>query len=83
MDIAHVTPERFSRAWLLRLRYRDQPRISFTDLTSFVVMRELDLRRRLRASKRSYGTPQMASTRSRGFTGRSVSGKSTEGLTAR
>jgi predicted nucleic acid-binding protein len=44
VDIEHVTPERFSRAWRLRLRYRDKPRISFTDLTSFVVMRELDLR---------------------------------------
>jgi predicted nucleic acid-binding protein len=44
VDIEHVTPERFSRAWRLRLRYRDKPRISFTDLTSFVVMRELGLR---------------------------------------
>jgi predicted nucleic acid-binding protein len=43
VDIEHVTPERFSRAWRLRLRYRDKPRISFTDLTSFVVMRELEL----------------------------------------
>jgi len=45
LDIEHVTPERFSDAWLLRLRYRDKPRISFTDLTSFVVMRELGLQR--------------------------------------
>jgi predicted nucleic acid-binding protein len=44
LDIEHVTPERFSGAWRLRLRYRDQPRISFTDFTSFVVMRELGLR---------------------------------------
>ena len=43
LDIEHVTPERFSRAWRLRLRYHDKPRISFTDLTSFVVMRELGL----------------------------------------
>ncbi len=43
VDIEHVTPERFSDAWRLRLRYRDKPRISFTDLTSFVVMRELGL----------------------------------------
>ena len=44
LDIEHVTPERFSRAWRLRLRYREKPRISFTDLTSFVIMRELGLR---------------------------------------
>lgn len=43
LDIEHVTPERFHRAIRLRLRYRDKPRISFTDLTSFVVMRELAL----------------------------------------
>jgi uncharacterized protein len=43
VDIEHVTPERFSSAWRLRLRYHDKPRISFTDLTSFVVMRELRL----------------------------------------
>lgn len=43
LDIEHVTPERFHRAFRLRLRYHDKPRISFTDLTSFVVMRELGL----------------------------------------
>jgi predicted nucleic acid-binding protein len=45
LDIEHVTPERFTQAWKLRLRYRDKPRFSFTDLTSLVVMRELGLRR--------------------------------------
>jgi predicted nucleic acid-binding protein len=49
LDIEHVTPERFIRAWRLRLRYRDKPRISFTDLTSFVVMREVGLREALTA----------------------------------
>lgn len=49
LDIEHVTPDRFARAWRLRLRYRDKPGISFTDLTSFVVMRELGLRRALTA----------------------------------
>lgn len=44
LDIEHVTPERFSRAWRLRVRYHDKPRISFTDLTSFAVMQELKLR---------------------------------------
>jgi len=45
LDIEHVTPERFRDSWSLRLRYRDKPRISSTDLTSFVVMRELGLTR--------------------------------------
>jgi predicted nucleic acid-binding protein len=40
-----ITPARFEKAFELRLRYRDKPRISFTDLTSFVVMQELGLRR--------------------------------------
>jgi len=43
VNIERVTPERFQSAWQLRLRYRDKPRISFTDLTSFVVMREMSL----------------------------------------
>jgi uncharacterized protein len=45
LDIEHVTPERFTQAWKLRLRYRDKPKFSFTDLTSLTVMRELGLRR--------------------------------------
>ena len=43
LDIEHITPNRFANAWRLRLRYRDKPRISFTDMTSFVVMQELGL----------------------------------------
>lgn len=39
-----VSPERFQSAWKLRLRYEDKPRISFTDLTSFVVMLEKGVR---------------------------------------
>lgn len=49
VNIEHITPERFSSAWRLRLRYRDKNRISFTDFTSFVVMRELGLQRVLTA----------------------------------
>lgn len=45
VDIEHITPERFINAWRLRRRYKDQPRISFTDLTSFTIMHELGLRR--------------------------------------
>jgi uncharacterized protein len=43
LGIERVTEERFQAAWRLRLRYRDKPRISFTDLTSFVVMKETGL----------------------------------------
>jgi uncharacterized protein len=41
VKIEPVTPERFRAAWQLRPRYRDKPRISFTDLTSFIVMKEM------------------------------------------
>lgn len=47
LRIEPITPERFEKAYGLRLRYRDKPRISFTDLTSFAVMRELGVRRAL------------------------------------
>ncbi len=35
-----ITPERFEQAKRLRLKFQDKPRISFTDLTSMVVMSE-------------------------------------------
>jgi len=35
-----ITPERFNKAKELRLKYQDKPMISFTDLTSMVVMLE-------------------------------------------
>jgi predicted nucleic acid-binding protein len=41
--IERVTPARFAEAWRLRLRFRDKPDISFTDLTSMVIMEELGL----------------------------------------
>lgn len=34
-----VTPERFEQAKRLRLKFRDKPKISFTDFTSIVVMK--------------------------------------------
>ena len=49
LSIERITPDRFQRAWELRLRHRDKPRISFTDLTSFAVMRELGIRHALTA----------------------------------
>lgn len=40
----HINSERFEKAKGLRLKYQDKPMISFTDLTSMVVMRELGIK---------------------------------------
>ena len=37
----HVSPDQFRRAWQLRQKYHDKPRISFVDFTSMVVMQDL------------------------------------------
>lgn len=44
LRVEWVTPERFEKAKGLRLKYQDKPKISFTDLTSMVVMKELGIR---------------------------------------
>jgi predicted nucleic acid-binding protein len=44
VQVERVTPERFEKAKVLRLKYQDKPRISFTDLTSMVLMRELGVK---------------------------------------
>ena len=41
--IEPIHAQRFQNAYRLRLRYRDKPRVSFTDLTSFTVMQELGI----------------------------------------
>ena len=41
LQIVWITSERFEKAKALRLTYQDKPRISFTDLTSMAVMKEL------------------------------------------
>jgi len=41
LNLEWVSSERFWEAKELRLRFRDKPKISFTDLTSMVVMKEL------------------------------------------
>lgn len=38
-----ITTERFKKAKELRWRFQDKPLISFTDLTSMVVMEELEI----------------------------------------
>ncbi len=40
VSLERITPERFAAAWDLRVRLKDKARVSFTDLTSMVVMRE-------------------------------------------
>ena len=41
--IERITSDRFANAWLLRQQFQDKPTISFTDLTSMVVMRDLGI----------------------------------------
>jgi predicted nucleic acid-binding protein len=43
IGLERVDDDRFNNAWLIRSLFRDKPEISFTDLTSFVVMRDLDI----------------------------------------
>ena len=45
LQVEHVGSERFARAKALRLRLREKPLISFTDLTTMVVMQELRITR--------------------------------------
>lgn len=40
LHLEWITPERFEKAKQLRSKFQDKPRISFTDLTSMVVMEE-------------------------------------------
>ncbi|MFB6286839.1 MAG: type II toxin-antitoxin system VapC family toxin [Candidatus Bipolaricaulia bacterium] len=41
LQMERITPDRFRTALAWRRRYQDKPQISFTDLTSMVVMDEL------------------------------------------
>ncbi len=43
LSVERITSTRFAAAWRLRKRFQDKPRISFTDLTSMVVMAERGL----------------------------------------
>ena len=47
LTIEPITRQRFRAAYELRLRYQDKPKVSFTDLTSFAVMRELRIQHAL------------------------------------
>jgi uncharacterized protein len=41
--LAWITPERFETTQAFRQKFHDKPNISFTDLTSMVVMNELSI----------------------------------------
>lgn len=43
LTVEWISPARFEAAKALRLKFGDKPRISFTDLTSIVVMTELGI----------------------------------------
>jgi len=43
LSLEWMTPQWFEKAIELRYRFQDKPRISFTDLTSMVVMSELGI----------------------------------------
>lgn len=43
LDLLWITPNRFHATQALRLKYQDKPNISFTDLSSMVLMSELDI----------------------------------------
>jgi uncharacterized protein len=51
ITIERITPERFQKAWELRLKFSDKPRVSFTDLTSMATMNELGISDVLTADK--------------------------------
>jgi predicted nucleic acid-binding protein len=43
VQVERIDRRRFDAAYALRRKYRDKPRISFTDFTSFIVMQELGI----------------------------------------
>lgn len=43
--LERISKDRFESAWKMRVKYHDHADISFTDFTSFVVMKELKLKR--------------------------------------
>ena len=43
LQLVHVSPDGFQRAWQMRQKYDDKPDISFVDFTSMIVMQELGI----------------------------------------
>ena len=44
LTVEKVSSTRFTEAWKFRLKFQDKPLISFTDLTSMVILKELDIK---------------------------------------
>ena len=44
-ELIHIDEFRFTQTQMLRLKYLDKPQISFTDLTSMLIMQEFDIYR--------------------------------------
>jgi predicted nucleic acid-binding protein len=49
--VERIDEERWLGAWKLSRKFSDKPSVSFTDLTSFVVMKELRIREALTADR--------------------------------
>jgi len=45
LGLEKITDKGFKEAWALRKKYADKPNVSFTDLTTFVVMQKRRIRR--------------------------------------
>jgi len=45
IQLEKIGSDRFDKAWKMRLKYQNRPRISFTDFTSCVIMQELSIKR--------------------------------------
>jgi uncharacterized protein len=43
LKLVWITPDRFNRTKIIRLKFQDKPNISFTDLSSMTVMQELGI----------------------------------------
>lgn len=43
VQLEYINARRFKRAEEIRIRFQDKPKISFTDLTSMVIMSELEI----------------------------------------
>jgi predicted nucleic acid-binding protein len=51
IKIEKISSEHFNQAWALRRRFKDHPSISFTDLTSMVVMNQMGIKKILTADQ--------------------------------